>query len=62
MILMTRSALNACPVLALETLPEPGAILSGMWDVASIKIILVSHGQLIVPAPRVESVSKIDSP
>jgi hypothetical protein len=48
-ILMTRDALKSCPVLALETLPKPGAVLSEMWVMASVKLILVSHGRLIRP-------------
>ena len=50
-ILMTRNALKSCPVLALETLPNSGAVLSEMWVMGSVKLILVSHGRLIGPSP-----------
>ena len=50
-ILMTLNALKSCPVLALETFPKSGAVLSEMWVMGAVKLILVSHGQLIGPPP-----------
>jgi hypothetical protein len=48
-ILVTWNALKSSPVLALESLPKPGAVLSKMWVMASVKLILVSNGRLMGP-------------
>jgi hypothetical protein len=48
-IMMTRNALNACAVVALEILPNPQDVLSEMWVMSRVRIILVAHGKLIPP-------------
>jgi hypothetical protein len=50
-ILMNRNALSACSVIALESIPKPGSVLSEMWVRSNVRLILVSHGRLISPPP-----------
>jgi hypothetical protein len=50
-ILMTRNALRSCSVVAVESLPKPGSVLSEMWVMSNLKLILVSHGRLTFPPP-----------
>jgi hypothetical protein len=50
-ILMTRNALRSCSVVAVESLPKSGSVLSEMWVMSNLKLILVSHGRLTSPPP-----------
>jgi hypothetical protein len=50
-VLMTRTALRECSVVALESLPKASAIVSEMWSMPAIKLILTAHGKLISPPP-----------
>jgi hypothetical protein len=45
----TRTALNACKVVALEKLSHPSESLWNMWSCTSVRLILVAHGLMCDP-------------
>jgi hypothetical protein len=38
-ILMTRNALRSCSVVAFESMPKPGSVLSEMWVMSNLKLL-----------------------